>query len=202
LYLVLKRIFDILISLAAILLLLPVYLAVAVYIKCVSPGPAVFRQERAGKDAKPFVLCKFRTMRLDCDPFGNSPDSATDSRLIKGGNFLRRTSLDELPQLFNVLKGEMSMVGPRPLYVSQIPEWGEKYLSRLDVKPGMTGLAQVMGRGALTIEEKLEHDVEYVRKAGILIDIKIIFMTLYVVFTGKDIYEKRYSRDKQKRGEG
>ncbi|AQQ71288.1 putative sugar transferase EpsL [Limihaloglobus sulfuriphilus] len=201
-YSILKRVLDILISLGAILLLLPVYLTVAVYIKCVSPGAAVFRQERAGRNAKPFILYKFRTMRLDCDPYGNSPDSASDSRLIKGGDFLRRSSLDELPQLFNVLKGQMSMVGPRPLYVSQIPEWGEKYISRLDVKPGMTGLAQVMGRGALTIEEKLELDVEYVRRACIWLDIKIMLMTLYVVLTGKDIYEKRYSRDKQKRGEG
>ncbi|GAI73580.1 unnamed protein product, partial [marine sediment metagenome] len=120
----------------------------------------------AGKDGKPFVFYKFRTMKLDVDPFGASPKSDEDPRLTKVGMFLRQYSLDELPQLFNILKGDMSIVGPRPLYVSQMAEWNERQKKRLLVKPGLTGLAQVSGRGELTREEKLELDVKYVETAG------------------------------------
>jgi len=164
-------------------------------------GPAIFKQERAGKNGKPFIFYKFRTMKMDADPFGASPKSGDDPRLTKIGRFLREYSLDELPQLFNVLKGDMSIVGPRPLYVCQMAEWNERQKKRLLVKPGITGLAQITGRGGLTREEKLELDVKYVESAGLLTDIKIIMLTLVQVFTRRNIYEKRYSQTEFTRGE-
>ena len=189
-----KRIFDICISLPVIVVLLPVFVVIVVAIRRSSKGPAIFTQERAGKDGKPFVFYKFRTMRTDTDPFGASPKSDDDPRLTKFGKFLREYSLDELPQLFNILKGDMSIVGPRPLYISQIPEWNERQKKRLLVKPGLTGLAQVSGRGELTREEKLEFDVKYVETASLWTDVKIIMATVAQIFGRKNIYEKRYSK--------
>lgn len=196
-----KRLFDILFSLLAILILLPVFAVIIVAIKLGSRGPAVFRQTRAGKGGKPFTFYKFRTMRMDVDPFGASPKSDKDPRLTRAGVFLREYSLDELPQLFNVLKGDMSLVGPRPLYIQQIAEWNDRQKKRLLAKPGLTGLAQISGRGELTREEKLELDVEYVQKASLLLDFKTIFMTLWQVLTSKSIYEKRYSQTEETRGQ-
>jgi lipopolysaccharide/colanic/teichoic acid biosynthesis glycosyltransferase len=196
-----KRLLDILISLLAILILLPVFAVVIIAIKLSSRGPAVFRQTRAGKNGKSFTFYKFRTMRADVDPFGTSPKSDKDPRLTKVGIFLREYSLDELPQLFNVLKGDMSLVGPRPLYIQQMAEWDDEQKKRLLVKPGLTGLAQISGRGELTKEEKLALDVEYVRKASLLLDFKIIFLTLWQVLTSKSIYEKRYSQTEETRGQ-
>ncbi len=196
-----KRIFDIAISLAVIILLFPVFAVIIVAIRVSSKGPAIFKQERAGKDGKPFMFYKFRTMKLDVDPFGPSPKSGEDPRLTKVGIFLREYSLDELPQLFNILKGNMSIVGPRPLYVSQMSEWNERQKKRLLVKSGLTGLAQISGRGELTREEKLELDVEYVEMASFLADIKIILATIARVFWRKSIYEKKYSQTEETRGE-
>ena len=196
-----KRLFDIALSLSAAALLLPVFAVIVIAIKFSSKGPAIFKQERAGKNGKPFMFYKFRTMKLDVDPFGPSPKSGKDPRLTKVGMFLREYSLDELPQLFNVLKGDMSIVGPRPLYVSQMSEWNEQQKKRLLVRPGLTGLAQISGRGELTREEKLELDVEYVETASFLADIKIILTTIARVFWRKSIYEKKYSQTEETRGE-
>ena len=192
---------DICISLPVIMILLPVFVVIAAAIRLSSKGPAIFKQQRAGKDGKPFLFYKFRTMKIDVDPFGPSPKSGADPRLTKVGKFLREYSLDELPQLFNVLKGDMSIVGPRPLYISQMAEWDERQKKRLLVKPGLTGLAQVSGRGELTREEKLELDVKYVETVGFLTDIKIILATIAQVFGRKSIYEKRYSQAEFTRGE-
>ena len=196
-----KRAFDILMSLAAIIILLPFFAVISVIIRLTSKGPAVFRQERAGKNGQPFVFYKFRTMRCDADPFGASPKSGDDPRLTKIGKFLREYSLDELPQLFNVLKGNMSIVGPRPLYISQMAEWNDRQKKRLFVKPGLTGLAQISGRGELMREEKLELDVRYVETAGFWLDFKIILATIAQVFRRKNIYEKKYSQTEHTRGE-
>ena len=196
-----KRLLDISISLPTIIFLLPVFAVIIIAIRVSSKGPALFKQERAGKDGKPFMFYKFRTMKLDVDPFGPSPKSGKDPRLTKVGMFLREYSLDELPQLFNVLKGDMSIVGPRPLYVLQMSEWNEQQKKRLLVKPGLTGLAQISGRGELTREEKLELDVEYVETASFLTDIKIILATIAQVFGRKSIYEKKYSQTEETRGE-
>lgn len=190
-----------LVASSAVIILLPVFLIIAIAIKLTSKGPAVFSQQRAGKDGKPFIFYKFRTMTTDADPFGPSPKSGTDSRLTKTGKFLREYSLDELPQLFNILKGDMSVVGPRPLYVSQMQEWNQRQKKRLLVKPGLTGLAQISGRGELTREEKLELDVKYVESASLWVDVKIILATVVQVFKRKNIYEKKYSKDEYTRGE-
>jgi lipopolysaccharide/colanic/teichoic acid biosynthesis glycosyltransferase len=186
----LKRIFDISISLLAVILLLPVFVIIAIAIKISDKGSAVFKQERAGKDGKPFVFYKFRTMKLGVDPFGQSPKSGEDPRLIRPGKFLREYSLDELPQLFNVIKGDMSIVGPRPLYISQISEISDYHKKRLLVKPGLTGLSQVYGRSELTEKTNLDLEVEYVEKQSFWLDIKIIFLTLGIVFGKKGVYEK------------
>jgi lipopolysaccharide/colanic/teichoic acid biosynthesis glycosyltransferase len=200
-YSILKRVFDVLAASAALVVLAPVLLSIAIVIRVASPGPAIFRQERAGKDGKPFSLYKFRTMRLDVDPFGPSPKSGEDPRLTRLGRFLRESSLDELPQLVNIIRGDMTLIGPRPLYVSQAAEWNERQRKRLLVKPGLTGLAQISGRGELTVEEKLELDVRYVEQASLRLDGRILLVTLTRVFARQGIYEKRYSRAKDTRGQ-
>jgi lipopolysaccharide/colanic/teichoic acid biosynthesis glycosyltransferase len=196
-----KRVIDISIAIVAMVILSPVLVVIWIAIKLDSQGPVIFKQERAGKNSKPFVFYKFRTMRPDVEPFGPSPKSSQDTRLTGIGKVLREYSLDELPQLFNVLKGDMSIVGPRPLYISQIPEWNERQKQRLLVKPGLTGLAQIGGRGELTLEEKLDLDVKYVENASLLTDIRIILATIAYVFKGKNIYERRYSRTEYTRGQ-
>lgn len=195
-----KRIFDILLTLPAVVVLSPVFVVIWAAIRLSSKGSAVFKQQRAGKDGKPFTFYKFRTMKTDADPFGSSPKSSNDNRLTKIGKILREYSLDELPQLVNILTGDMSIVGPRPLYISQIAEWNDRQKKRLLVKPGLTGLAQISGRGGLTREAKLEFDVKYVETAGLWGDIKIILATVVQIFVRKDIYEKKYSETEDTRG--
>jgi undecaprenyl phosphate N,N'-diacetylbacillosamine 1-phosphate transferase len=195
-----KRVLDILIAIIAMVILSPALVAIWIAIKLSSKGPVIFMQERAGKNGIPFVFYKFRTMKPDVEPFGPSPKSGKDPRLTKVGKFLREYSLDELPQLFNILKGDMSVVGPRPLYISQISEWNERQKKRLLVKPGLTGLAQIEGRAELTREEKLEFDVKYVETTSLLADIRIILSTIVYVFKRKNIYEKSYSQTEYTRG--
>ncbi|HIJ52204.1 MAG TPA: sugar transferase [Planctomycetes bacterium] len=198
---IVKRILDLLICLPATALFLPVFAVIILAIRISSKGPAIFKQERAGKNGEPFIFYKFRTMKVDVEPFGPSPKSGDDPRLTRIGKFLREYSLDELPQLFNVLKADMNMVGPRPLYVSQMAEWNERQKKRLAVKPGLTGLAQISGRGGLTREDKLELDVKYVETASLWLDLKIILRTTAQVFRRKNIYEKRYSQTEETRGD-
>jgi len=197
-----KRIIDIFVSFPAVVILLPVFAVIFIAIKLTSKGPAIFKQERACKNDRAFIFYKFRTMRLGVEPFGPSPKSGDDPRLTKVGRLLREYSLDELPQLFNVLKGDMSIVGPRPLYVSQAAEWNQRQKKRLLVKPGLTGLAQISGRAELTREDKLELDVKYVETASLWLDTKIILVTIGRVFRRKSIYEKRYSQTEYTRGQG
>ena len=192
--------FDILMAIIAIVILSPLFLAIWLSIKLGSKGPIIFKQQRAGKNGRPFVFYKFRTMKPDAEPFGPSPKSGQDPRLTGIGRLLREYSLDELPQLFNVLRGDMSIVGPRPLYISQISEWNENQKKRLLVKPGLTGLAQIGGRAELKREEKLDLDVKYVETATLLADIKIVFATVAYVFKRKNIYEKSYSQTEYTRG--
>ncbi len=201
LYGICKRILDIFIAIVAMVILFPVLVAICIIIKLSSKGPVIFRQERAGKNSRPFIFYKFRTMKPDVEPFGPSPKSGQDSRLTKAGKFLREYSIDELPQLFNVIKGDMSIVGPRPLYISQIPEWNERQKKRLLVKPGLTGLAQIRGRAELTREEKLDFDVKYVETASLTTDIRIILSTIVYVFKLKRIYEKSNSQSEYTRGQ-
>ena len=191
-----KRLLDIILSLLALGLLYPVMILIAMAIRQDSPGPAVFRQRRAGWRGRPFVMLKFRSMRTDADAYGASPDSQADSRMTRVGKFLRETSLDELPQLFNVLRGEMSLVGPRPLYERQAAQWNERQRRRLDVRPGVTGWAQVSGRGELPIEDKIELDLWYVEHQSLALDWSILVRTFAGAFQRRDgIYEKQYSRE-------
>ncbi len=196
----LKRVFDLTTAGVLLVILSPLLLAIACAIRLGSRGPAIFRQERAGRAGGPFTLYKFRTMRLDADPFGPSPKSGQDPRLTRLGRFLREHSLDELPQLLNIVKGDMSLVGPRPLYMSQVPEWNERQKKRLLAKPGLTGLAQISGRGQLTVEEKLELDVRYVEQAGWWLDCRILAVTAARVFSRGGVYERRYSETQATRG--
>ncbi len=138
----LNRLVDILVALIVVAILCAGMLIIAALIRLESSGRAIFRQRRTGRGGKPFTMLKFRTMRSDVDAYGHSPHSADDPRLTRVGKFLRETSLDELPQLFNVLAGQMSLVGPRPLYERQAAQWSARQRRRLDVPPGITGYAQ------------------------------------------------------------
>lgn len=193
-YVTAKRLFDLLMATLLLVLLGPLMLLIGLLIRRGSPGRAIFCQERAGQAGRPFICYKFRTMRSDVDPFGASPHSGEDPRVTPLGRRLRETSLDELPQLFNILKGDMSLVGPRPLYIRQAGEWNSRQRRRLEAKPGLTGLAQVSGRASLTIEDKLELDVQYVERACVRFDLWILWKTLLSVMGRQGIYEQKYSR--------
>ncbi len=186
-----KRLFDILLSLGALLLLSPVLLLLTVVGAIAMRGNPFFCQKRPGRTDKRtgeeriFKLIKFRTMSNRRDKDGNLlPD---DVRLNKYGRLLRSTSLDELPELFNILAGQMSLVGPRPLLVEYLPYYTAEERHRHDVRPGLTGLAQVSGRNSITWEQKFAYDLEYIRKCSLLFDIKIIFMTVQKVFKRSDV---------------
>ena len=194
-----KRTFDILFVLAISPLLFIVIGLIAIIVRLTSGSPVFFRQERAGRNMQPFIIYKFRTMRTDVDPFGPSPKTGTDDRMTRIGNWLRKYSLDELPQFFNVLKGNMSLVGPRPLYMDQARQWNERQKRRLLVEPGLTGLAQISGRGSLTVEDKLDLDVRYVDNQSLWQDLRIFIATFFKVLRPKNIYEKRYSSTEETR---
>ena len=180
-----KRFFDVVLSACALIVLSPVLLAVAVLVRLKLGSPVIFHQERLGKDEKTFRLYKFRSMTDERDEEGNLlPDEA---RLTKFGRLLRSTSLDELPELWNILKGDMSIVGPRPLLVSYLPYYTEEERHRHDIHPGLTGLAQVNGRSFITWEEIFAYDVEYVQNVALLKDLKIIFQTVVKVLRRADI---------------
>ena len=171
-----KRILDIVLSLSAIIVLSPILLILYVLVKIKLGSPVLFKQERPGKKGEIFTLCKFRTMTDKRDEQGELlPDEV---RLTKFGKLLRSTSLDELPELFNILKGDMSIIGPRPLLVRYLPWYTENEMHRHDVRPGLTGLAQVNGRNALGWEDRFRYDLEYVNHCSFIMDIKIVMMTV------------------------
>lgn len=181
----LKRVFDFTLALVALLILFPILLILGVIGAIVMKGNPFFTQSRPGKNEKIFRLIKFRTMTNAKDSEGNLlPD---EQRLVKYGKFLRSTSLDELPELINILKGDMAIVGPRPLLVRYLPLYNEEQRHRHDVRPGLTGYAQVHGRNAITWEEKFKLDVEYVRNITFIGDLKIIFGTVRAVLKREGI---------------
>ncbi len=171
-----KRLFDMISSFLGLLLLSPVILLVAWKIRKNLGSPVLFKQVRPGKDGKPFQMVKFRTMLDAVDTSGQPlPD---DERMTPFGSFLRSSSLDELPELWNVLKGDMSLVGPRPLLMEYLPLYSEKQYRRHEARPGVTGWAQINGRNAISWEDKFKLDVWYVDNRSLWLDIKIIFLTV------------------------
>ena len=180
-----KRLLDIAVSLCGIIVLSPVYLILGILVKKKLGTPIIFRQERPGKHEKIFHLYKFRSMSDEKDADGNLlPDEV---RLTPFGKKLRSSSLDELPELFNILKGDMSLIGPRPLLVRYLPRYNEFQRHRHDVRPGLTGLAQVNGRNAITWEKKFEYDVEYVNKLSFALDARIFMDTVRAVLKREGI---------------
>jgi lipopolysaccharide/colanic/teichoic acid biosynthesis glycosyltransferase len=180
-----KRLFDFLVALCAILTLLPVIIVVAVLIRFKLGSPILFTQDRPGLNGKPFEMVKFRSMKDAVDAKGNQlPD---DERMTPFGDKLRSSSLDELPGLWNVLKGDMSLVGPRPLLVQYLPLYNKEQARRHDVRPGITGWAQINGRNAISWEDKFELDVWYVDNRTFWLDIKILFLTVKKVFVKEGI---------------
>jgi lipopolysaccharide/colanic/teichoic acid biosynthesis glycosyltransferase len=180
-----KRVVDIVGASVGIILFAPVMLTVALLVLLTMGRPVLFRQLRPGLHGKPFVLYKFRTMRDACTPSGEPlPD---ELRLTQFGKWLRSTSLDELPELFNVLKGEMSLVGPRPLLMEYLPRYSPEQARRHEVKPGITGWAQVNGRNALSWEEKFRLDVWYVDHWNLWLDVKILLLTMWKVLKREGI---------------
>ena len=184
-----KRPLDFILSLIAIIILSPLLLIVAILVRIKLGKPVIFKQQRPGKNEKIFTLYKFRTMTDKIDENGNLlPD---EQRLTKFGKALRSTSLDELPELWNILKGDMAIVGPRPLLVEYLPLYNEKQKLRHDVRPGLTGLAQISGRNAITWEEKFKDDLEYVNNITFIQDAKIILKTITKVFKREGISRRK-----------
>ena len=185
-YLFIKRAFDIVVSLfAGIFSLIPMII-VGILIKLDSKGPAIFKQERMGKGGKPFVMYKFRSMRIDAEANGPQWASENDDRCTKLGHFIRKCRIDELPQLINIFKGEMSFVGPRPerpYFYDEFEKYIPGFKNRLLVTPGLTGYAQINGGYSLKPEEKIVYDMEYIKNRSLKLDFYCIFKTIAIVFT-------------------
>lgn len=198
--LVMKRLLDLFIAAVLLVIFSPLWLAIVLWIRLDSQGPAIFTQTRIGLQGKPYTIYKFRTMIQNADALmkvrlENVTDlenfifqEKDDPRITRSGKFLRKTSLDELPQLLNILKGDMSLVGPRPEVADIVKHYLPNQRRRLDVLPGVTGWAQVNGRSELTLAETLDYDLEYVRRWSFWLDLLILWKTLFVVFTGKGAY--------------
>ncbi len=182
--LICKHIFDFLASLLGLVIVSPLFLAICIAIKINDPGSAFFRQKRIGKDGKTFEIIKFRTMVLNAEKLGDGlvVQSEDDPRITKVGKLLRKTSLDELPQLFNILLGQMSLIGPRPPVTyhpyNGYENYPERAKKRFQMRPGITGLAQVEKRNSATWDERIEIDIDYVENFSLLLDLKILFKTL------------------------
>lgn len=180
-----KRLMDFLIAALSIIIFSPLLILLAILVRVKLGGPVIFKQERPGLNGKVFKLYKFRTMTDAKDENGNLLDD--EYRLTSFGKKLRSTSLDELPELYNILKGDMSIVGPRPLLVKYLPLYNDEQKRRHDVRPGLTGLAQVSGRNAITWTEKFNRDIEYVDNVSLGLDISIFFKTIYCVLKKEGI---------------
>ncbi len=187
-----KRLIDVLGSGLLLSLLAPIMLACAASVKMSSPGPVLFKQERLGLRGIGFTLFKFRTMELGApdlrNPDGSAFSSSTDRRVTKVGNFLRKTSLDELPQLVNIFRGNMSLVGPRPDQIDQLQYYTPLELRKLEAKPGLTGLAQINGRNSISWKQRKELDVVYVEQQSMLLDLSILCKTIPYVLQRRNLH--------------
>lgn len=185
LYFIIKRVFDFSLALLFFIMLLPISLFIYIAIKLEDRGPLFYVQKRTGKNGKVFNMYKFRSMSVLTER--NGKKLTHDERVTKIGRIIRKTSLDELPQILNILKGEMSFIGPRPWMTIYYDNFNEKQKKRVSVLPGITGLAQASGRNGLTIFEKINYDIKYVEKASILFDLKIVFMTIKTVLKKESV---------------
>ena len=182
----LKRLFDLLGSGIGLLLLSPIFLLASVMIKLTMPGPVFFHQTRVGKDGRLFAILKFRSMKVDRTAEEHFDFSKDEERITWFGKFLRRSKIDELPQLLNVFKGDMSLVGPRPTIKEYADAYTQRQRRRLQVRPGMTGLAQVHGNAAISWDERIEYDLTYIDHFSVLLDAKILLKTILVVIFGEE----------------
>jgi undecaprenyl phosphate N,N'-diacetylbacillosamine 1-phosphate transferase len=198
--LAIKRVVDLLVATVSLLILAPFLAGIALAIRLTSPGPALFRQQRLGKGQVPFACYKFRTMYVDSpdlrNPDGSTFNAEDDPRVTRVGRFLRKTSLDELPQLLNVFKGDMSLVGPRPDIVEAISLYKPGDEKRLAVKPGMTGWAVIHGRNAVPLDQRRAFDLEYVDKFSLALDFRILLRTVPFVLLGKGLYAPQPSEER------
>jgi len=182
-----QRFLDIILSVIGLLVGIPLMIIFGILIKIEDNGPITYKQERLGKGGKRFYIYKLRSMRTDAEKFGAQWAEKDDPRITKVGKFIRKTRIDEIPQLFNILKGDMSIIGPRPERPSFTEEFNQEipgFIDRLAVKPGLTGWAQVNGGYEITPQEKLIEDIYYIKNRSILLDLKILFKTVKVVLTG------------------
>ena len=182
-----QRVLDIVLSVIGILIGIPLMIVFGILIKVEDNGPITYKQERLGKGGKKFYIYKLRSMRTDAEKFGAQWAEKDDPRITKVGKFIRKTRIDEIPQLFNILKGDMSIIGPRPERPSFTEKFNQEipgFINRLAVKPGLTGWAQVNGGYEITPREKLIEDIYYIKNRSILLDLKILFKTVKVVLTG------------------
>lgn len=185
-YLYIKRIIDVLFAFVLLIIALPLMIVCGVVIKLEDPnGPVLFRQERVGKDNKIFKIFKFRSMRMERERNGKKLSDL--QRMLKTGSVLRKLSIDELPQLINIIKGEMSFIGPRPLPVIYLPYYTDEELHRHDINPGISGWAQVNGRNYIGWDERFKYDLEYVNKISFKFDLKILVLTIKKVFSRSDV---------------
>jgi lipopolysaccharide/colanic/teichoic acid biosynthesis glycosyltransferase len=185
-----RRALDVAVSLAALVLSAPVFGLAMLAIRLETPGPVIYRQRRAGRDGRPFDVFKLRTMVDGAEHIGAGlAIDANDSRITRVGALLRRTSLDELPNLLNVLRGEMSLIGPRPTLPAQVEQYTERQRGRLRIKPGITGWAQVNGRASLLWSERIELDLYYIEHRSLALDMKILWRTPALVLGGAGLYK-------------
>ncbi|RMD91943.1 MAG: sugar transferase [Calditrichaeota bacterium] len=180
-----KRIFDLFVATFLLIIFSPLFLLIAFFIKIDSSGPIFYKHSRVGKDGNYFLMWKFRTMKKDADKIGPNLTQDNDPRITRIGKWLRRLSLDELPQLINVLRGEMSIVGPRPEIPEIVKTYTDQQKRALSVKPGITGLSQVNGRDDLPINEKLQYELEYVDHFSFILDLKILLKTIPAIVSAR-----------------
>jgi lipopolysaccharide/colanic/teichoic acid biosynthesis glycosyltransferase len=183
-YELVKRILDAFLATVLLVLLAPLLIPIAVLVRYDSEGPCLFAQRRVGRDGRIFNLYKFRTMSVDAPAYDYCPKDSSDARITRIGRFLRRTSLDELPQLFNVLKGEMSLVGPRPEMPFIVDNYTPQHRQRLRVTPGLTGLWQLSGDRAYLIHENIEYDIYYIKNRNLFMDLAVLIHTLFFAMRG------------------
>jgi sugar transferase EpsL len=194
-----KRMFDFVVAFMLIMLLWPIMMIIVILIRIKLGSPILFKQQRPGMHGKPFIIYKFRTMKQLADKNGKLLDDSL--RMTGLGTFLRKYSLDELPQLFNILKGDLSLIGPRPLLMEYLPLYSKEQTRRHDVRPGISGWAQVNGRNAVSWEEKFQYDVWYVDNQSFLLDMKIMWMTLIKVISSEGVTQEGSVTMEKFRGE-